>query len=274
MENENSVTAEQTTEGTASHINDLKDKNNIENDEVTNGTTEENGVDHVDNIEENSKNEPTEVKEEVIKNKESNEKEEKSEEIIVKSNDEVDKPTISLSQINLNDEIPASRSAEFTYTTFGEVQVESSDESSQINSDKPKDETEKSDPVTAEPEKVEAEMKSIVPDKIEAKHSGDQKQLEINEFINKVKQNSITNQEVCNYMLNLLVSGEFDLEKNFVIQNVKSILHLIQVIKCSQPALKVCKTFIELIFFIGKLIIFNSRQNYGVFSRLYCERAN
>jgi len=65
------------------------------------------------------------------------------------------------------------------------------------------------------------------------------KKLSFDSVIERVKSNRVTNKEVCNYVLNLLVSGEFDLEKNFVIQNVKSILLMIQVIKCATPSLKV-----------------------------------
>ena len=65
------------------------------------------------------------------------------------------------------------------------------------------------------------------------------KRFTIDEVIDKVKLNSVSNKEVCNYILNLLVDGEFDLEKNFVIKNINSILHMIQVIKCAQPSLKV-----------------------------------
>ena len=63
--------------------------------------------------------------------------------------------------------------------------------------------------------------------------------MDIDEFIEEVKQNRVSNKDACNYMLNLLVSGEFDLENNFIIQNVNNILNLIQVIKCAQPSLKV-----------------------------------
>lgn len=49
----------------------------------------------------------------------------------------------------------------------------------------------------------------------------------------------VANKDVCNYILNLLVGGEFDLDKNFIISNVTSILKMIQVIKCANPALKV-----------------------------------
>jgi len=65
------------------------------------------------------------------------------------------------------------------------------------------------------------------------------KRFTIDEVIDKVKLNSVSNKDVCNYILNLLVDGEFDLEKNFVIKNINSILHMIQVIKCAQPSLKV-----------------------------------
>jgi hypothetical protein len=69
------------------------------------------------------------------------------------------------------------------------------------------------------------------------------KQFTIDEVIDKVKLNSVSNKEVCDYILNLLVDGEFDLEKNFVIKNINSILHMIQVIKCAQPSLKVYIVF-------------------------------
>lgn len=64
------------------------------------------------------------------------------------------------------------------------------------------------------------------------------KRLPFDEIIDRVKSNKIANKDICNYVLNLLVGGEFDLEKNFVIKNVKSILLMIQVIKCARPALK------------------------------------
>ena len=267
MENENSVTTEQTNdEATTSHIEDLKKKQGqnieVETDKITNREAEENGTDHATNGVDHTGNGEVDTEmnqEEQIDSKESDSIEQKIEKVNGESsektqepNSDVEQPTISLSQINLNDELPASKSTEFTYTTFGEVQVESSDESAQVNSDKPKETIEDKEiiiePVSAELPKVEAETKSALPEKIEARTSIDsnQNQLEIDEFINKVKQNSVSNKDVCNYMLNLLVSGEFDLEKNFVIQNVKSILHLIQVIKCAQPSLKVNFFFLNL----------------------------
>ncbi|CAF0718488.1 unnamed protein product [Brachionus calyciflorus] len=62
--------------------------------------------------------------------------------------------------------------------------------------------------------------------------------LQIDVMIDKIRQNSISNKDVCNYVLNLLVDGEFDLEKNFVIKNYKTILLMMQVIKCANPSLK------------------------------------
>lgn len=62
------------------------------------------------------------------------------------------------------------------------------------------------------------------------------------ELIDRLREDRISNKDVCNYILNLLVGGEFDLEKNFVIQNVTSILKMIQVIKCANPSLKVKKS--------------------------------
>lgn len=63
--------------------------------------------------------------------------------------------------------------------------------------------------------------------------------LTFDQVIDKLRENRISNKDICNYILNLLVGGEFDLEKNFVIQNVTSILKMIQVIKCANPSLKV-----------------------------------
>ena len=64
------------------------------------------------------------------------------------------------------------------------------------------------------------------------------KNLSFDSIIEKVKLNQLANKDVCNYILNLLVDGEFDLEKNFVIKNINSILNMIQVIKCANTSLK------------------------------------
>lgn len=86
------------------------------------------------------------------------------------------------------------------------------------------------------------------------------KRFTIDEVIDKVKLNSVSNKEVCNYILNLLVDGEFDLEKNFVIKNINSILHMIQVIKCAQPSLKVRSLFV---YFLLSLSYFNKYGKIG-----------
>lgn len=65
------------------------------------------------------------------------------------------------------------------------------------------------------------------------------KNLPFDQVIERVRQNRASNKDICNYVLNLLVDGEFDLEKNFVIKNYKSILLMIQVIKCATLSLKV-----------------------------------
>ena len=65
-----------------------------------------------------------------------------------------------------------------------------------------------------------------------------QQQSDLNKIIEKLKSNQITNKEVVNYILNLLVGGEFDLEKNFIIKNVNNILCMMQVIKCANTSLK------------------------------------
>lgn len=70
-------------------------------------------------------------------------------------------------------------------------------------------------------------------------------EFEFDQVIDKLRENQISNKDVCNYILNLLVGGEFDLEKNFIIKNVTSILKMIQVIKCANPALKVINLFVR-----------------------------
>ena len=83
-------------------------------------------------------------------------------------------------------------------------------------------------------------------------------QLVFDEIIDRLRENRISNKDVCNYILNLLVGGEFDLEKNFIIKNVTSILKMIQVIKCANPALKVVYSSIKHhIIYLIKLMIFH-----------------
>ena len=65
-----------------------------------------------------------------------------------------------------------------------------------------------------------------------------QQQSDLDKILEKLKANQITNKEVVNYILNLLVGGEFDLEKNFIIKNVNNILYMMQVIKCANSSLK------------------------------------
>lgn len=79
-------------------------------------------------------------------------------------------------------------------------------------------------------------------------------QLVFDEIIDRLRENRISNKDVCNYILNLLVGGEFDLEKNFIIKNVTSILKMIQVIKCANPALKVVYSSIKRIYLIKLMI--------------------
>jgi hypothetical protein len=135
--------------------------------------------------------------------------------------------------------IPHSQSIEFTYTTFDSVKEDYADEmpnksieQSTSNGDL-KSNNDQPQPQQSQNTNQYSENNIIKSPEAEVKN------VEFDQFIGLVKLNKITNKEVCNYMLNLLVSGEFDLEKNFVIQNVKSILSLIQVIKCAQPSLKV-----------------------------------
>jgi hypothetical protein len=129
-----------------------------------------------------------------------------------------------------------SQSNEFTYTSLGSNRPDDLDE------DKPEEKKQElrieSVELTLNKEKEAVKVKTE-PD-AESTFSDDSiKKLPFDEIIDRVRTNSIANKEVCNYVLNLLVGGEFDLEKNFVIQNINSILNMIQVIKCARPALKV-----------------------------------
>jgi hypothetical protein len=63
--------------------------------------------------------------------------------------------------------------------------------------------------------------------------------LSVDAVLDRLRSESITNKEVCDFILNMLVNGQFDLEKNFVITNINSIMNLMQVIKVAQPSLKV-----------------------------------
>ena len=135
---------------------------------------------------------------------------------------------------------PTSPSIEFTYTTFDSVKEDYSDENPvviQKSVDEPIQSEEHAEPSDSCPERSDPDLNTSDKKQIDAVKANNK--FEDDEFISLVKLNKISNKEVCNHMLNLLVSGEFDLEKNFVIQNVKSILNLIQVIKCAQPTLKV-----------------------------------
>jgi hypothetical protein len=152
-----------------------------------------------------------------------------------------------------------SMSNDFTYTTFGKPldsdENQNDDTSlaspsalqfdklivSEINDDasKLKNETldlHSVDIVEAKNEASSNDFKSESEDSI--------KKMSFDSIIENVKLNKIANKEVCDYILNLLVNGEFDLEKKFVIQNIKSIMHMIQVIKCARPSLKVNKILV------------------------------
>lgn len=158
-----------------------------------------------------------------------------------------------------------SMSNDFTYTTFGKPldsdENQNDDTSlaspsalqfdklivSEINDDssKPKNDTldlHSVDIVEAKNEASSNDAKSESEDSI--------KRMSFDSIIENVKLNKIANKEVCDYILNLLVNGEFDLEKKFVIQNIKSIMHMIQVIKCARPALKVNKILVSRFEFI------------------------
>lgn len=132
--------------------------------------------------------------------------------------------------------IPQSKSNEFTYTTFEVPRSDSEDNTASQQSEPAEDSVAQAN--QQEPAKKEVAL----PEKTgQTKSSSacENKDMEIDSFLDKVKMGELNNKDVCNYMLNLLVGGEFDLEKNFIIQNVKSILNLVQVIKCAkQPSLK------------------------------------
>ena len=102
------------------------------------------------------------------------------------------------------------------------------------------------------------------------------KKMTFDTIIENVKLNRIANKEVCDYILNLLVNGEFDLEKKFVIQNIRSIMHMIQVIKCARPSLKVTSLFDICYMAIQKkyALFLIKRPNFGVCLRQYYEKVN
>lgn len=220
---------EPTTNGTTPHLN------GHEVSEESNGEIKTNG-DHVDQTEIPEQDEfMNKMKELTL------EKEQKNPPIISLGTDKeiVSKPEESItapSEPAIETMISQSKSSEFTYTTFGSVErTESgSDEQLQVSNEVKVELSELvAEEVSGEAPAAAAETVPVV-----AESSGDVN-LVIDEFITQVKLDKLSNKDVCDYMLNLLVSGEFDLEKNFIIQNVKSILHLVQVIKCAKPSLKV-----------------------------------
>lgn len=171
---------------------------------------------------------------------------------------------ISLSEINLNEPttpqqttLKGSQSIEFTYTSLDEVKSDSEeqpvdenqlketfveqqlDSIDQLNSSSNNLESASSCSTQDQSPPVPATTTITNGNDSNSEDSSSLKKLSFDSVIERVKTNRVTNKEVCNYVLNLLVSGEFDLEKNFVIQNVKSILYMIQVIKCATPSLKV-----------------------------------
>ena len=159
--------------------------------------------------------------------------------------------------------IDSQPSTEFTYFSLGSKPDEIEDTPSEENSgEKPKSEdikleetnlenNEEQSQVEEKKEDLEPKEELLVENKVEVVEikkletngllNGDShftNNLQIDEMIEKIRQNSVSNKDVCNYVLNLLVDGEFDLEKNFVIKNYKTILLMMQVIKCANPSLK------------------------------------
>lgn len=170
----------------------------------------------------------------------------------IKPEQEVEKPKID-----------SQPSTEFTYFSLGSKPDEIEDAPSEDNSgEKQKVEDIKLEEINLENneeesqteetkqdleqkvnEEVETKSEVVEVKKVEsnAQLNGDShltNNLQIDEMIEKIRENSVSNKDVCNYVLNLLVDGEFDLEKNFVIKNYKTILLMMQVIKCANPSLK------------------------------------
>jgi hypothetical protein len=169
---------------------------------------------------------------------------------------------------NISEPLKHSNSVEFTYTSLGEVKVNVDDEMSQHEQNKQQQSvaSHKEPPQhqasfgeeNGQPNNNvdrQASVLTSLTDVSGQPHEGLKKQeslaytsdkeedslqkLPFDTIIEKVKQNRLSHKEVSNYVLNLLVGGEFDLEKNFVIQNLKNILLMMQVIKCATPSLKV-----------------------------------
>ena len=138
----------------------------------------------------------------------------------------------------------SSNSNEFTYTSLGSSRPDDLDDVN-VNEDQMPSEEKKKE-IHIEAIDLSLNKGKDDPGTVSDQSDDSIKKLPFDEIIDRVKTNRIANKDICNYVLNLLVGGEFDLEKNFVIKNEKSIMHMIQVIKCAKPALKV---EIELVIF-------------------------
>jgi hypothetical protein len=210
-------------------VNDLKAKLNLNGAEAAhvNGVVAQNGDDHVNENSDDHVNGSDHQNGQTEEDTESYKQEEHHEELGEHHQDSF--ASMKNSQSN-----------EFTYTSLGSNRPDDLDE--ERPEEKKQEElriesvelvlANKAKPTEVLKEKIEADAASTAfVDSI--------KKLSFDEIIDRVRVNSIANKEVCNYILNLLVGGEFDLEKNFVIRNINSILNMIQVIKCARPALKV-----------------------------------
>jgi hypothetical protein len=168
---------------------------------------------------------------------------------------------------NTLESLKHSNSAEFTYTSLGEMKVNADDEILQQEQAKLQqpavsyreppqhqasfgeenvqiNNTDQKASVLTSLTDIEAQQHESLKKQDSLAFNSDKEEdsllkLPFDSIIEKVKQNRLSHKEVSNYVLNLLVGGEFDLEKNFVIQNLKNILLMIQVIKCATPSLKV-----------------------------------
>jgi hypothetical protein len=150
-------------------------------------------------------------------------------------------------------EVKKSQSNEFTYFSLTSNRPDDLDEAAtptdepRSTEDKSKQQELRIESVNLTLVKESAAVTAKIADDTQSTKSDDSiKKLSFDALIDRVRGNTIANKDVCNYVLNLLVGGEFDLEKNFVIKNINSILNMIQVIKCARPALKV-KIFIYFI---------------------------
>lgn len=169
---------------------------------------------------------------------------------IPSENNSISNSSSEISKDQLKSYSNVSESSEFTYFSLGLNAAENND-----TDDISKYENEKIDQITANSDsynninefKKNLKKSFILEDIKISKQSSESiitsvnlnlKKTSIDYIIDQLRNNQIDNKEVCNYVLNMLVDGEFDLEKNFVIKNYTNILLMVQVIKCANSNLK------------------------------------